>query len=122
MKRSRSDNSTALRACRKDLGLTQQELGDLLGVSRNTLRAWELGKEPAFLPHVCCGLRAYKRLPHIFIAYSGGCLVEARKRFGMHQDQLAALLGVSRPTLSRWENDTPPAWITFAVSALAFTE
>ncbi|WP_372242226.1 helix-turn-helix transcriptional regulator [Pseudomonas sp. MWU12-2323] len=111
-----------LRECRKYLGLTQQELGELLGVSRNTLRSWEIDREPGYLALLVRGLRAYKVLPQIGTVLSGPCLVEARGRLGMHQEHLAARLGVSRPTLSRWENDTPPRWVSFAISALAFTE
>jgi transcriptional regulator with XRE-family HTH domain len=111
-----------LRESRKRLGLTQQELGDLLGVSRNTLRSWETVNEPRYLWLVVKGLRAYKVLPMIGAVYSGPCLSEARLRLGMHQDELATRLGISRPTLSRWENDTPPRWISFAISALAFME
>lgn len=111
-----------LRSCRKTIGLSQQELGDLLGVSRNTVRSWEVGKEPQFLPHLCKGLIAYVVLPHIAIELSGGCLSTIRSRMRLHQEQLAEQLGVSRSTLSRWENDTPPRWVSFAITALAFKD
>lgn len=104
------------------MGMSQQELGDLLGVSRNTIRSWEIAKEPKFLVPLCKGLKAYYLLPHIAVELSGGCLSALRSRMGLHQDQLADQLGVSRPTLSRWENDTPPRWVSFAVTALAFKD
>lgn len=111
-----------LRSCRKAIGLSQNELGDLLGVSRNTIRSWEVGNEPRFLPPLCKGLKAYAILPHIALEMSGACLAQMRARMGLHQEHLAEQLGVSRPTLSRWENDTPPRWVSFAMTALAFKD
>ena len=122
MARRKVTNYGALKTCRKDLGLSQQELGELLGVSRNTIRAWELGKEPRFLTLLCKGLKAYRVLPHTFIEFSGSCLADARGRMGLRQDQLAESLGLSRATLSRYENDTPPRWLILAIAALAFTD
>lgn len=122
MAKRKATNYGALRTCRKSLGLSQQELGELLGVSRNTIRSWELGKEPGFLPLLCRGLNAYRVLPHIFIEFSGACLASARGRMKLRQDQLAERLGLSRTTLSRYENDTPPRWLIIAVAALAFTD
>lgn len=111
-----------LKSCRKAMGLSQEELGELLGVSRNTIRSWEVGKEPRFLLSLCKGLKAYAILPHIAIELSGACLAQLRARMGLHQERLAERLGVSRPTLSRWENDTPPRWVSFAITALAFED
>lgn len=111
-----------LRCCRKAIGLSQQDLGDLLGVSRNTIRSWEVGKEPRFMAPLCKGLKAYVVLPHIAVELSGACLAQMRTRMGLHQEHLAEQLGVSRPTLSRWENDTPPRWVAFAMTALAFKD
>ncbi|HDS1721576.1 helix-turn-helix domain-containing protein [Pseudomonas putida] len=122
MARKKQTPHGLLRSCRKAIGLSQQELGDLLGVSRNTIRSWEIGKEPRFLLLLCKGLKAHYVLPHIGVELSGGCLSALRSRLGFHQEQLAEQLGVSRPTLSRWENDTPPRWVSFAVTALAFKD
>lgn len=122
MARKKPPQHGLLRSCRKAIALSQQELGDLLGVSRNTIRSWEVGKEPRYLALLCQGLKAHYLLPHIVIDLSGSCLSDLRSRLGLHQDQLADQLGVSRPTLSRWENDTPPRWVSFAVTALAFKD
>lgn len=122
MARKRQVPHGLLRSCRKTIGLSQHELGELLGVSRNTIRSWEVGKEPRFLALLCKGLRAFAVLPHIAIELSGSCLAQLRTRMGLHQEQLAEQLGVSRPTVSRWENDTPPRWVSFAITALAFTD
>jgi transcriptional regulator with XRE-family HTH domain len=35
-----------LRACRERLGLTQVELGQVLGVHSNTIAKWERGEQP----------------------------------------------------------------------------
>ena len=120
MQRKKGVAGSDMHHARKWLGLSQQQLGELLDVSRNTFRSWEAGKGPAFLPLLCRGLRAYKALPHLFIDLTGPCLADMRTRIGMNQEQLASRLSVSRPSVSRWENDTPPKWVVFAVTALAF--
>lgn len=112
----------ALRSCRKAIGLSQQELGDLLGVSRNTIHSWEVSKEPPFIAPLCKGLKAYAVLPHLAVELSGACLAQMRTRMGLYQEHLAEELGVSRPTLSRWENETPPRWVSFAITAIAFKD
>lgn len=122
MVRRKQISGGELRTVRKYLRLTQSQLGELLGVSRNTVRIWETGAGPSFCPLLCRGLKAYKVFPHLFVDLSGPCLAEARNRLGLYQDQLAERLGVSRPTLSRWENDTPPLWVKFAITALAFLD
>ncbi len=122
MARKKGVTGSELRHARKMLGLSQVQLGELLGVSRNTIRCWETGDGPAFRPLLCRGLRAYKALPHLFIELTGPCLAGIRVRMGMTQDQLADRLTVSRPSLSRWENDTPPSWVVFAVTAIAFLD
>jgi transcriptional regulator with XRE-family HTH domain len=122
MARMKDKKHGLLRSTRKALGITQQELGDLLGASRNTIRSWEVGSEPKFLPPLCRGLKAYRALPHIAVELTGPCLAAIRLRMGLYQDQLSELIGVSRPTLSRWENDTPPRWVSFAITAIAFSE
>ncbi|MFL1449303.1 helix-turn-helix transcriptional regulator [Pseudomonas tritici] len=122
MAKRKSTIHSALRDCRKNMGMSQQELGSLLGSSRNTIRCWEVSKEPKFLDLLCKGLGLYRVFPHIHVDLSGPCLVAARTRFGLHQDELASRLSVSRATLSRWENDTPPGWVLFALAALALTD
>lgn len=112
----------SLRSIRKRLGLSQQELGDLLGAARNTIRSWETGSESKFVLLLSKGLRLYSVFPHIKIDFTGPCLAAARGRLRLHQDEFADRLGVSRATVSRWENDTPPAWVIFAVAALALTD
>lgn len=82
-----------LRSCRKAIGLSQQELGELLGVSRNTIRTWEIGKEPRFLHLLCKGLKAHFVLPHIGIELSGGCLSALRSRLGLHPGAIGRAIG-----------------------------
>lgn len=122
MARRSAPSGGELRVVRKSLGLSQEQLGELLSVSRNTIRSWETGAGPSFCSLMCRGLRAFKVFPHLFIDMTGPCLADARNRLGFHQDDLAEKLCISRPTLSRWENGTPPRWVKFALIALVFLD
>ncbi|HEJ4408131.1 TPA: transcriptional regulator [Pseudomonas aeruginosa] len=122
MARRNGLSCSELRAVRKTLGLSQEQLGELLSVSRNTIRSWETGAGPSFCLLMCRGLRAFKVFPHLFVDMTGPCLADARSRLGFHQDELAEKLCISRPTLSRWENGTPPGWVKFALIALVFLD
>lgn len=49
--------------------------------------------------------------------HSGNYIVEWRKARGLSQTMIAHLLGVSQPTVHRWETDTPPPpYIPFLLS------
>lgn len=122
MPRRKALSSGELQSVRKSLGLSQAQLGELMSVSRNTIRSWEAGAGPSFCLLLCRGLRAFKVFPHLFVDLTGPCLADARSRLGLHQDQLAEKLSISRPTLSRWENGTPPRWVKFALIALVFSD
>lgn len=111
-----------LKATRKALGLSQHELGVALGISRNTIRSWENGREKGFLRHVCRGLRACSIMPHLEPETTGQSVAAVRAGLRLHQDELADLLGVTRYTISRWENDTPPRWVSFVLLSLAFMD
>lgn len=116
----------ALKAARTALGLSQMELGQLLGVSRNTIRSWEgrwaTGMEPSFMRHLCRGLLACSLMPHLAIELSGPCLAEFRAKMKVHQESFGQLLGVTRSTVSRWETDTPPRWLSYVLLSIAFRD
>ncbi len=43
-------NVNSIRACREQVGLSQEELGQKIGVTRQTIAAWETGDRD---PHWC---------------------------------------------------------------------
>lgn len=55
--------ATQLQAWRDKRGLTQQQLADLLGVSRYTVQAWELGRNP-LSPFLHLALKELERHGH----------------------------------------------------------
>ena len=115
MARKKVEVLGSLKDVRKKLGLSQHELGQLLGVSRNTIRSWETGKETPFLRHLSRGLLACYLMPHLVIELTGPCLAEFRARMKLLQEEFARLLGVTRSTISRWETDPPPRWFSSAL-------
>lgn len=92
-----------IRKVRMDRGLLQREVAELVGVDRDTMRNWELGRsEPA--------LRHWPRVHRIlgFIALEIGESLPARLRAyrtirGVSQETLAAELGVNESTIHGWE-------------------
>ncbi|WP_082534457.1 MULTISPECIES: helix-turn-helix domain-containing protein [Pseudomonas] len=120
--RRKTQHFGLLKSTRKTLGLSQHELGVALGVSRNTVRSWEGCREDDFLRHICRGLRECRIMPHLETVATGQSVAAVRAGMRLHQDEFSALLGVSRSTVSRWENDTPPRWVSFALLSLAFTD
>lgn len=86
-----------------ELGLCQKGTATQIGVSEDTLRDWELGRQDP---------RA-KNIPEIirFLGYDPGLprqnvaelIASERKRRGLSIAQLAAQIGVSNDTLRNWE-------------------
>ncbi len=122
MAKRKLEATSLLKLTRKKLDLSQTDLGRGLGVTRNTIRSWEAGPDQMFIYHICRGLQATRVMPHLFHQLTGPCLAEARGRMGLQQEQLAELIGVSRSTISRWENDTPPLWLSYALLSLLFQD
>lgn len=114
---------SGLAAARIALGMKQGELAQLLGVARSTIITWENmhHDRPVWLSLLCQGLYAYRIIPAIGEPLSGPALAEARQRLGVDQQLLGQKIGKSRNTISRWENDTPPKWLSFVLATLAFT-
>lgn len=95
---------------RLDLGLTQAQLADLLGVTKFSVRNWERHySEPNLqtLPRVLAWL-GYDPRPQ-----AEGLLARVaavRQRQGLSQRQLAARLGTDQSALSAWERgETRPS-------------
>jgi DNA-binding transcriptional regulator YiaG len=87
-----------------DLGLRQLELADPLGVDRDTIRNWEIGRSrpalrswPGIIRHL--GVRALpcgNGLPHR--------LMRVRMVTGLSQARLARHIGIDESTLRAWES------------------
>ncbi|KZN20835.1 MULTISPECIES: helix-turn-helix transcriptional regulator [Pseudomonas] len=116
----RTKPKTALRQYRDALKLKQTDLAAAFGVSEGTYRLWEKGQVEAWLRLACKGYAFCVRAGLDGATWTGDHLVEIRNRMEMTQLDLALALGLSRATIGRYEADTPPRWVTFAVMALAF--
>ena len=96
-----------VRARRLDLGLTQRAVAQRIGVARDTLRNWEVGRtepEVRFLPALIA-LLGYNPFPEP--KTHGEVIRRARLSRGMSQARLAVLCGVDEGTIRRLEADTP---------------
>lgn len=103
---------------RKKAGLSQEELGNAIGVSRQAVSKWELN---AIQPKAKM-IQALSLFFHVSIHYFfdelpepkenngrpktlGEKIYELRRKAGVSQEQLGELLGVSRQSVSNWETD-----------------
>jgi transcriptional regulator with XRE-family HTH domain len=111
-----------LRSFRSQLKLSQTQLAELFGVSRSTIGNWESQASPVWVALACRGVRAARIFPELSRPLDRSSLINARAQFGLNQTDFAAKLGVTRATLSRWENGTPPRWIAYAIASLAFKD
>ena len=93
-----------IRKRRMDLGLSQRQLGEKLGVRTNTVYSWESGD--------ACPRNRYTPEIIQFLGYDpvlpmgpdlSGALSEYRLRNGLTQAALAQILGVNRETVGTWE-------------------
>ncbi|HHH9443130.1 TPA: helix-turn-helix domain-containing protein [Pseudomonas aeruginosa] len=99
--------------------LSQQDVGEILGVHRTTVIDWEKGKHPDWLPLVCLGLPTTLALRNSIPSISAGELTAARETLGMEQIDLANHLGVHVRTVRTWETKRPPAWLPVALIGLS---
>ena len=104
------------------LGFTREQLAEHLEVSRSTLYEWDEMGAPYWVEYALNGLRAALVLPHLAIPMLGPDLMRARTALKLSQADFSHRLGISRRTVSRWENDTPPSWLSYAVIALAILD
>lgn len=111
-----------LKTYQEKLGFTREQLAEHLEVSRSTLYEWDEMGAPNWVQYALTGLRASLVLPHLAIPILGPDVMRARTALKLTQDEFSHRLGVSRRTVSRWENDTPPSWLSYAVIALAILD
>ncbi len=98
-----------LRKARMDRGLLQRKAAQLIGVSTETVRNWELGHtEPAL--RCWPAIIAFLGFVPFEVGESlGERIVAWRKLNGMPRSELADRLGVDESTVWRWEaGETEP--------------
>ena len=96
-----------LRKRRLDLGLLQKELAVRIGVTTCTIMYWETNRvAPAlrFIPSIIEFL-GYDPTGKINAQSLAEGLRAHRKRLGLSQKKLAALLGIDQSTLASWEKE-----------------
>lgn len=109
-----------LRGFRADMGLTQRQMAESLGVVRSAYQCWETTSAPAWIRLACRGFAVSRVLGLMQKPYTGADLACARSLLGLTQPELAQGLFASKSSLSRWENGEPPAWVGFAMVALTY--
>jgi DNA-binding XRE family transcriptional regulator len=113
MKQKKHNNSpfAQLKACREKAGLSQAQLGDMIGVSRRSIVLYEaVDREPRLGSSQRLELLAFiaeweSKESHSPFAQLKVC----RKKAGLTQVQLAKMVGISRYQIYQYENgDTQP--------------
>ena len=92
-------NDLDIRALRKKLGLTQDELAKRLGVHPRTVQNWEAGTIIPESKLAILGVLA-KDEPKSELGFD---VKELRQRMGITQKELASKLGVTENTIQNWE-------------------
>jgi DNA-binding transcriptional regulator YiaG len=97
-----------IRAKRKALMLTQAQLAEKIGVTKETIRTWEHGINKPNFEH-------YDKLYSFFDKHNkeieevrkvkGSSLRNLREELGLSQNRLADFLGVSKVTVGNWERN-----------------
>jgi transcriptional regulator with XRE-family HTH domain len=93
-----------LRKKRPDLGLLQREVAQELGVHKESVCQWEVGRshpKPYLIPRV---IEFLGYAPWAAPATFGEWLVMARLANGLSRERLAKRLGVDESTVFRWES------------------
>ena len=97
-----------LRKRRLDLGLRQKDVAKQLGVNKDTIRNWEVGRAAPALWRWPAIIRFLGYVPFS----NNGALPDRlrcyRRLHGLSQKRLAALLGVDPGTVSHWERPFSP--------------
>ena len=109
-----------LKICRKEIGITQTELGEILGVKKATISNWENGYDVIPLPHLIkfCNLYNFsidfaiglseknikiKKTIEIDPIKIGKKLKELRIKLNLTQQDIADECSIVRTTLSNYE-------------------
>ena len=102
--------SEKIQEARSKAGLTQQQLADKLGVSQQYIGIYESGKRQPKIQTLqkiadALGVPVTEFLDEELTSMTTGERIrKARLRADMTQEQLAALLGVDRATISKYES------------------
>lgn len=97
-----------IRARRRELGTSQEEAADAIGVNTSTVLLWEQGRyapTPRFYPSL---IRFLGREPWPEPRTIGERLQAERLRRGLTRKQLAAMLDVDLGSISNWEGGRKP--------------
>jgi transcriptional regulator with XRE-family HTH domain len=101
----RGFDPAAMARLRREHGLTLDELGELLGKSRQHLISWEKGRSSPSPANLVALAAALAVAPAELTAIPGDQveLVDLRARAGFTQAELAAAVGIPRPTYAAIE-------------------
>ena len=109
-----------LRKSRLDQGLLQKEVAARLGVSKDTVRNWELNRtkpDLRLIPRILSFLDL-ERAPGVDSSSAGELLVAHRRALGMSQSEMAKRIRIDPTTLSRWERGVQKQKLTKAAVLL----
>lgn len=86
-----------LRAWRKHAGLSQEQLGNILGVDHTTVGRWERGRVPLTSEQ-------FERLAHVFMATPAQLLADPMEADAVEtlQEAYQIMQGMDSATLAQW--------------------
>lgn len=105
----RAEKAKTLKVARQDVGMTQQDLAEYLGVSVRSIKSWESGKtvpNECYMDKITWIKIQAKRNPAtcLELGWLPSRLKELRLTLWITQAELAKRLNVTRSTLARWES------------------
>lgn len=102
-----------IKELRKEAGMTQEELGEKLGVIKQTVSSWEKGISEVSNDTLITLSRLFGVTTDYLLGLAKGGntmlgkrINELRKSSGMTQEELGKKLGVVKSTISLWESDS----------------
>lgn len=120
-KKGRREHDHPLRALRITMGLSQQELGDELGLARTTILTAEKSDPKTSLMLSAIGLGCLRMSGQRVLQLTGKSMAERRSLLGLSQKDLAEALGYAESSVQTWERQGPPLWVHPALVAVAVT-